>query len=224
LRLAKVTSLFPSLRWLEIWTILPRPTVTPSGWRPDRVFRYLLLVPRVEVCRYEAEDLRALVPVASASELRREGVFATWVFGVEDSGASDDVSFDLGQPLSLVSEPENEWNDPNCLAVWNDGRTAKIGYIPPYLSAGLIDAGWRIGTSLYELLREGRRVSLGMLVSREPVTLVIVERSPERTKTLAAALPMDRNVAPTHPMQVDPVERLIASAEWLARKEKRRGS
>lgn len=195
---------------------------SPANWRPVRAFRYLLLVLRVEVCRHEQEDLLAFVPVASASDLRREGVFATWIFGVEDSGVADDEGFDPGRPLSIVPDPVNEWNDPNCLAVWNEARTAKVGYIPPYLSAGLVGAGPRTGISIYERLRGGRRVSLGMLVSRDPVTLVVVERSPEKAKALAAALPMDRNVVSDAPTEADPVDRWIASAEWLARKEKRR--
>ena len=55
-----------------------------------------------------------VVPVAGVS-YRRE--------------ALDDASFDPGEPLALVREPENE-HDPNAVAVWNAERTLQLGYVP----------------------------------------------------------------------------------------------
>jgi HIRAN domain len=40
-----------------------------------------------------------------------------------------DPSFDPGQRLALVSEPENE-HDPNAVAIWNEERTLQAGYVP----------------------------------------------------------------------------------------------
>jgi hypothetical protein len=43
--------------------------------------------------------------------------------------ALDDASFDPGQPLALVREPDNE-HDPNAVAIWNAERTLQLGYVP----------------------------------------------------------------------------------------------
>ena len=43
--------------------------------------------------------------------------------------ALPDQSFDPGRRLALVREPDNE-HDPNAVAIWNDGRTLQIGYVP----------------------------------------------------------------------------------------------
>jgi hypothetical protein len=43
--------------------------------------------------------------------------------------ALDDASFDPGQPLALVPEPNNE-HDPNAVAIWNAERTLQLGYVP----------------------------------------------------------------------------------------------
>jgi HIRAN domain len=40
-----------------------------------------------------------------------------------------DPSFDPGQRLALVPEPENE-HDPNAVAIWNEERTLQAGYVP----------------------------------------------------------------------------------------------
>jgi hypothetical protein len=47
-----------------------------------------------------------------------------------------DASFDPGQRLALVPEPENE-HDPNAVAVWNAERTLQAGYAPRELAADL---------------------------------------------------------------------------------------
>jgi hypothetical protein len=66
-----------------------------------------------EVVRWE--DPRILViPVAGVS-FRPESL--------------DDSSFEPGQPLALVPEPDNE-HDPNAVAVWNEARTLQVGYVP----------------------------------------------------------------------------------------------
>jgi len=44
-------------------------------------------------------------------------------------GALDDPSFEPGNRLSLVPEPDNE-HDPNAVGIWNEGRTVQAGYVP----------------------------------------------------------------------------------------------
>jgi HIRAN domain len=43
--------------------------------------------------------------------------------------ALPDESFDPGRRLSLVPEPENEY-DSNAVAIWNEARTLQVGYVP----------------------------------------------------------------------------------------------
>ena len=72
---------------------------------------------------------------------------------------ADDVrdrSFDPGNRLALVPEPQNE-HDPNAIAVWNAERTLQAGYVPREVAAEL--AGdepavslWRAGEGLRVLL------------------------------------------------------------------------
>jgi hypothetical protein len=67
-----------------------------------------------------------------------------------------DASFDPGQRLALVPEPENE-HDPNAVAVWNAGRTLQAGYVPREVASGLNGSEqavslWRAGEGLRILL------------------------------------------------------------------------
>jgi hypothetical protein len=50
--------------------------------------------------------------------------------------ALDDPSFDPGQPIALVPEPDNE-HDPNAVAIWNADRTLQLGYVPRDVAAEL---------------------------------------------------------------------------------------
>ena len=43
--------------------------------------------------------------------------------------ALEDPSFDPGERLALVPEPDNEY-DPNAIGIWNAGRTLQVGYVP----------------------------------------------------------------------------------------------
>jgi hypothetical protein len=47
-----------------------------------------------------------------------------------------DPSFDPGNRLELVPEPENE-HDPNAVGIWNEERTLQAGYVPCDLAPGL---------------------------------------------------------------------------------------
>jgi hypothetical protein len=70
-----------------------------------------------------------------------------------------DASFDPGERLTLVPEPENE-HDPNAVAVWNSERTLQAGYVPREAAPSL--AGdeqavslWRLGDGLRVLIVPG---------------------------------------------------------------------
>ena len=43
--------------------------------------------------------------------------------------ALPDASFDPGQRLALVREPDNV-HDPDAVAIWNEARTLQAGYVP----------------------------------------------------------------------------------------------
>jgi hypothetical protein len=67
-----------------------------------------------------------------------------------------DASFDPGERLALVPEPENE-HDPNAIGIWNEARTLQAGYVPREAVAAL--AGDELAVSLWRL-GEGLRVLL----------------------------------------------------------------
>ena len=89
---------------------------------------------------WEDERLR-VVPVAGVS-FRPEAVA--------------DRSFDPGERLALVPEPENE-HDPNAVGVWNRERTLQAGYVPREVAAALDGSEqavslWRAGEGLRILI------------------------------------------------------------------------
>jgi hypothetical protein len=62
--------------------------------------------------------------------------------------ALDDPSFDPGQRLALVPEPDNE-HDPNAVAIWNEATTLQLGYVPAALAPEL--AGDEQAVSLWRV-------------------------------------------------------------------------
>ena len=75
------------------------------------------------------------------------------------AGNVDDASFDPGQRLALVPEPENE-HDPNALAIWNAERTLQAGYVPAAVAPELRGdeqavSLWRVEGGLRVLLAPG---------------------------------------------------------------------
>src|SRR2546423_7757362 len=67
-----------------------------------------------------------------------------------------DASFDPGERLALVAEPQNE-HDPNAVGVWNAARTLQAGYVPRELAAELDGSEqavslWRAGEGLRILI------------------------------------------------------------------------
>lgn len=85
-----------------------------------------------ERVRWEDERVR-VVPVAGVS-YRAE--------------ALPDPSFDPGRSLTLVQEPDNEY-DPNAVAIWNEERSLQVGYVPRDLTAQL--AGDELAISLWRV-------------------------------------------------------------------------
>ena len=67
-----------------------------------------------------------------------------------------DGSFDPGERLALVPEPDNE-HDPHAVGVWNEDETLQAGYVPRELAAELDGSElavslWRAGEGLRVLL------------------------------------------------------------------------
>ena len=73
--------------------------------------------------------------------------------------ALPDESFDPGRRLSLVREPENDY-DPNAMAIWNEARTLQVGYVPRELAPELHGdeqavSLWRLDGGLRVLIAPG---------------------------------------------------------------------
>jgi hypothetical protein len=71
-------------------------------------------------------------------------------------GAAADASFDPGERLALVSEPDNE-HDPGAIGIWNEERTLQAGYVPRDVAADLDGSElavsiWRLGEGLRVLV------------------------------------------------------------------------
>jgi hypothetical protein len=93
-----------------------------------------------EEVRWEDPRIR-VVPVAGVS-FRPEAV--------------RDATFDPGQRLALVPEPDNP-HDPHAVAVWNEARSLQAGYVPRDVAAELEGSElavslWRAGEGLRALI------------------------------------------------------------------------
>jgi hypothetical protein len=62
--------------------------------------------------------------------------------------ALDDPSFDPGRRLALVAEPDNP-HDPHAVAIYNEGRTLQLGYVPASVAPEL--AGDEQAVSLWRV-------------------------------------------------------------------------
>jgi hypothetical protein len=110
-------------------------------------------------------------------------VFATWLAGFEHRPDEARLpAFDPGRPLSLVPEPDNP-HDSGALAVFEAGGNHQAGYVPQLITARL-EAVPRFGLSLAEHLRDGERVGLTIVVSREPLSLWAAPRGPDDEATI----------------------------------------
>jgi len=93
--------------------------------------------------RVEWEDPRVRVVAVAGVSFRPEAVA--------------DSSFDPGERLALVPEPENE-HDPNAIGIWNETRTLQAGYVPREVAPEL--RGDEVAVSLWRAGAEGLRVLL----------------------------------------------------------------
>jgi hypothetical protein len=91
--------------------------------------------------RVEWEDSRLRVVAVAGVSFRPEAVA--------------DSSFDPGERLALVREPENE-HDPNAIGIWNEQRTLQAGYVPREIATEL--GGDELAVSLWRAGAEGLRV------------------------------------------------------------------
>ena len=93
--------------------------------------------------RVEWEDPRLRVVAVAGVSFRPEAVA--------------DSSFDPGERLAPVREPENE-HDPNAIGIWNEQRELQAGYVPREVAAEL--SGDELAVSLWRAGSEGLRVLL----------------------------------------------------------------
>lgn len=142
-------------------------------------------------------------------ELLRRHVWMTFVAGVTKYPTPERWS-EPGDRLLLRREPDNPV-DSNAVSVWTDTEEL-FGYLPARRAAEMDDVP-REGIVLAEMRVDGHRVSLWMLVSREPVSLVDaevpasarahVERQVRKLKEagLAVLAPAPPAVNPMHAMR-----------------------
>jgi HIRAN domain-containing protein len=77
--------------------------------------------------------------------------------------ALQDDAFAPGRRLALVPEPENE-HDPNAVAVWDEERRVKAGYVPAEVAPELDRDEQAV--SLWEFRgEEGQRIGLRLLLA-----------------------------------------------------------
>jgi hypothetical protein len=76
--------------------------------------------------------------------------------------ALQDDAFAPAKPLALVAEPENE-HDPNAIAVWDQERRVKAGYVPA-ADAKELELPLQ-AVALWEWREADRRVGLRILVT-----------------------------------------------------------
>jgi hypothetical protein len=150
-------------------------------------------------------------------------VFQTHVAGLRYfPDARDDPTFGPGSHLALTPDPDNAW-DPNAIAVWNEGSTLEAGHIPAHIAVGLDPRRDRTALALYGQMEAGLRVNLGILISREPLTLPRVPDSAERAAWAARAVAKLKAILaesrePAEPTG-DPMEQMRRMAEDLRRPE-----
>jgi hypothetical protein len=179
-------------------------------------------MPEVEVYWFEDEEWRGFLPVRSRSELLRLHVFETWVAGVHhfpDSAVHE--SFAPGKQLALVSEPDNP-HDAAAIGVWNAERSLQVGHVPAVIVAELPPNG-RTALSLSEQLDVGKRTTLRILVSREPVSLRVVPGSDELAgwmrSTVARLKKQAARAVPSEPTaEANPVEQMAQMLKDLSKR------
>jgi hypothetical protein len=169
---------------------------------------------RLDACWFEDEAWRGYLLTATDSWLLDRHVFVTWVAGVSHHAeATQDPSFAPGEDLLLVPEPDNP-HDPQAVSVWNAGRIRTAGYVPHVVVRFLVPTPeQRRAKAMWEQLGEGRRTGIGMMVSREPVTLRAVTLPVADARRRVATLPHPP-LYPWHGTN-DPVEQMTRMLDEL---------
>ena len=81
-------------------------------------------------------------------------------------------AFDPGRTLTLVPEPDNEY-DPNAVGVWDEARMVQVGYVPRELAPEVAD--WLRRSegvnclSMWEHIKDDSRVGLRVIVVKGTV-------------------------------------------------------
>jgi hypothetical protein len=177
----------------------------------------------VDAYWFEDEVWQGFLPTESRSALLERHVFQTYVAGLRYfPDARDDPTFVPGSHLTLTPDPDNTW-DRNAIAVWNEGSTQQAGHIPAHIAVGLDPRRDRTALALFEQMEAGLRVNLGILISREPLTLRRVLDSVDRAAWAARAVAkLEALIAerrePAEPTG-DPMEQMRRMAEDLSRPE-----
>jgi hypothetical protein len=111
---------------------------------------------------------------------RRDGLEALEVSGTQHRLKNiQDNSFQLGQPLSLVPEPDNPY-DENAIAVFNADKTLQAGYIPKDQTKRLLkkinkmDYGCVV---MWEKINSGKRKNMRILIVEEGASIFGLEFS-----------------------------------------------
>jgi hypothetical protein len=178
-------------------------------------------MPELEVCWYDDEEWRGFLPRLPRSELLLLHVFDTWVAGVHHyPEAAQDESFAPGESLALVADPDNPF-DANAVGVWNADRTLQIGHVPAVIVARL-PPNERTALSLSEQLDAGRRTTLRILVSREPVSLRVVpgEELAGRMRSMVTRLKKQaaRGVPHEPKVEADPMDQMAQMLKDLSKR------
>jgi HIRAN domain len=146
----------------------------------------------VNACWHEDGEWRGFVLMDSKSDLSARHAFETWIAGLRFQPDAQSADFSPGAPLQVVPEPDNP-KDPNALAVWNADATLFVGYIPSFIAEELqLRPVQREALALSEVRNGGRRIHIGILVSRETVNLNLVPDSPATEKPISLAIARSR--------------------------------
>jgi len=172
----------------------------------------------LEACRCDLEGWHGLVPNAPRRWRQESHAFQCWVAGLSHhEDAAQDPSFAPGRVLALVAEPDNPV-DERAVAVWNEARTPQIGYVSASVAHEVPPvSAERFAVALGELIEDGRRRRLEVLISREPCAIRVTHepddpcrhRSAGRERQARRHLEADRAGREPHE---DPFEQMVR--EW----------
>lgn len=165
----------------------------------------------LEAAWYEDDSWRGYLLTAPVHSLRDLHVLVTMVAGVEHHPDSEHPSFAPGLPVVLVADPDNP-HDPAAIGIWDPEGTLQAGFIPHFIVRDLPTAV-RHGVMMWEQLAGGSRVGLGIMLSREPVTVSLVEIPLAEAVSLVRKLPHAQHHAPE--ANFDPMIQMEKAAREL---------